>query len=178
MDRADKQVMTATAKPITLWPYCSLSRKGAALLLLAMALTGLLFSIIFLVLGAWPVIGFFGVEFGLICLFFHLHHRATAKRFERITKAKPVLRIEQADAKGHISTEEMPLAWLNVRLETEDMDNLPDTDRHLLERYRLYLTVQGKKIEIGAFLPYQEKPELAKAITSLIDEPSDQHPNQ
>ncbi len=172
MDKGDAEHMTSEHKPIMLWPYCSLSRKGAAILLIVLGFAGLSLSMAFYLLGAWPVIGFFGVEFGLLFLFFHLHHRSTEKRYERITKAKPMLRIERSDAKGRVSTEEMSLAWLHVRLETEDMKTWPDTDKHLIERHRLYLSGHGKTVEIGDFLPYQEKPELAKAITSLIDEPA------
>ncbi|MEC8728869.1 MAG: DUF2244 domain-containing protein [Candidatus Puniceispirillales bacterium] len=164
--------MTSKQKPIILWPYCSLSRKGAAILFMVLGCAGLSLSMAFYLLGAWPVIGFFGVELGLLFLFFHLHHRSTEKRFERITKENPLLRIERSDGKGRISTEEMPLAWLHVRLESEDMDNLPDTDRHFINRHRLYLTGHGKKVEVGDFLPYQEKPELAEAITRLIEEPA------
>ena len=171
MDKENSPERINVQKPIMLWPYCSLSRKGTLILLIILGVAGLSLSTVFFLLGAWPVIGFFGIEFGLLFLFFHLHQTSTKKRFERITKANPLLRIERSDANGRISAEEIPLAWLNVHLEVEDMDSLPNTDRHLLQRHRLYLSNRGKKVEIGDFLPYQEKPGLAKAITTLIDEP-------
>ena len=90
MDKGDAEHMTFEHKPIMLWPYCSLSRKGAAILLIVLGFAGLSLSMAFYLLGAWPVIGFFGVEFGFLFLFFHLHHRSTEQRYERITKAKPM----------------------------------------------------------------------------------------
>jgi uncharacterized membrane protein len=54
-------------------------------------------------------------------------------------------------------------------MEATDKENLPHDDPHLLTRQKLFITSRGRKIEIGGFLPYQEKPAVAKALTKMIE---------
>ena len=59
---------------ITLWPYRSLGSRGY--LYLMMGFIGLIFilSLLFYSLGAWPVIGFLGIEIGLVWLVFRMNY--------------------------------------------------------------------------------------------------------
>ncbi len=132
------------------------------------SVAGVAMSLVFFLLGAWPVVGFVGLEIGLVFLVFRHHYQGTKRRYERITTADPSLYIERADAMGRVEVESLPLSWLKVHIEATDQDNLPDDDRHLLTRQKLYITSHGRKVEIGGFLPYQEKPAVAKALTKMI----------
>jgi uncharacterized membrane protein len=155
---------------ITLWPYCSLSPRAAMILMTGITGAGIAMSLVFFLLGAWPVIGFVGLEIGLVFWVFRAHYLGTKRRYERITTIDPSLYIERADMKGRVEVESLPLSWLNVHLEATDKENLPEGDRHLITRQKLFVTSRGRKIEIGGFLPYQEKPAVAKALNKMIRE--------
>jgi uncharacterized membrane protein len=157
------------SRAITLWPYCSLSPRAAMILMAGITIAGFAISLVFFLLGAWPVVGFIGLEIGLVFLVFRHHYHGTKKRYERISAADPSLYIERADAKGRVEVESLPLPWLKVHMEATDKENLPHDDPHLLTRQKLFITSRGRKIEIGGFLPYQEKPAVAKALTKMIE---------
>jgi len=154
---------------ITLWPYCSLSARAAIMLMAGIAIAGFAMSLVFFLLGAWPVVGFVGLEIGLVFLVFRHHYHGTKRRYERIITADPSLYIERADAKGRVAVESLPLSWLKVHMEATDKESLPNDDPYLLTRQKLFITSRGRKIEIGGFLPYQEKPAVAEALTKMIE---------
>lgn len=58
---------------------------GALAVLLTLTAGGIGISMaIFLALGAWPVVGFLGLDAGLIWLAFHLHNRAAKEEWEQV----------------------------------------------------------------------------------------------
>ena len=70
----------AVLERLTIWPHRSLSKKG--FLILMSVLAGLLFAIGvgFFLAGAWPVIGFLGLELLVVYGAFKLNYRAARRR--------------------------------------------------------------------------------------------------
>src|ERR1700748_1522277 len=66
-----------------LTPHRSLSLRGFTLLMAPAGLIGFGFGAAFILLGAWPVFGFCGVEWLLFYVFFRLNYRA-ARQQERL----------------------------------------------------------------------------------------------
>src|SRR5688572_23462482 len=66
-----------------LYPHRSLGRKGYAILLAGTALIMLLYGLVFVLIGAWPIFGFLGGEWLLFWFLFRKHHRGD-DRAERI----------------------------------------------------------------------------------------------
>ena len=72
---------------ITLCPYRSLGNRGYSYLMIGFM--GLMFflSLFFYFMGAWPVIGFLGIEIGLVWFLFKVNYKSS-KNFEQILITK------------------------------------------------------------------------------------------
>ena len=64
-------------------PHRSLSSIGFLVLMAAIGIVSFLAGILFLVLGAWPVVGFFGLDVLLIYWAFRINYRARVVREPR-----------------------------------------------------------------------------------------------
>ena len=65
---------------ITLYPYRSLNKTGFFLLMLALGLISFTAGVIFMLKGAWPVFGFFGLDVLLVYIFFKINFKNEKKR--------------------------------------------------------------------------------------------------
>ena len=91
-----------TEKPIfrvNLHPPRSLGRRAACNIVIAMACVTSTIGLIFWLVGAWPVIGFLGVDVILLSLAFYFSFRA-ARAEERIELRHGNLRVTRISARG------------------------------------------------------------------------------
>ena len=65
---------------IVLWPHRSLSRRGFKILMLVLAGPMFCIGLGFFLAGAWPVIGFLGLEIFVVWLAFRMNFRAARQR--------------------------------------------------------------------------------------------------
>ena len=146
---------------IVLWPHRSLSPRGFKILMLVLA--GLMFCIGlgFFLAGAWPVIGFLGLEIFVVWLAFRMNFRAARQR-ETLRADPQTFSIERTDPSGSTEIEEMPTAWLQARL-------VEDSERAHTETEKLVVRSHGKEAEIGAFLHQSEKKQLLPEINAMLD---------
>ena len=147
---------------LTIWPHRSLSRKGFAVLITI--LVGLL-SIIgvgFFLAGAWPVIGFLGLELLVVWGAFNLNYRA-AKVRETIETTTETLKIAHTDERGKSEIAEFPVGWLRVHLS-------PSVTPSVSSRYRqrVILSSHGRQAEVGAFLHPAEKAKLRYEVDGMV----------
>lgn len=139
-----------------LYPHRSLGRRGYAILIAGTALVVLLYGLVFLVLGAWPIFGFLGGEWLLFWFLFRKHHRGD-DRAERIRLYADHLLFERFDRHGNHTVERLQPYWLNVILErAAEPDNA------------LYLRSHGRSIAVGAFLAPQERRNLAAELIAVL----------
>lgn len=146
---------------IVLWPHRSLTPRGFKILMLVLA--GLMFTIGlgFFLVGAWPVIGFLGLEIFVVWLAFRMNYRAARKR-ETLHADARTFRIERTSADGDTKVEELATPWLQARLEH-------DPERAHTETEKLVVRSHGRETEIGAFLHQAEKKQLLPEINSMLD---------
>lgn len=137
---------------ISFWPHRSLGPRGFLLLMAVFGLVTFTLGSLFLFLGAWPVIGFMGLEIGLVWLAFRINYLA-GRQYEELLISPTGSQLARIDARGRAKTTDLASAWLRAEL---------IKDRH--GRARLYIRHHADQIEIGRFLPPDEKPGLAKAI--------------
>ena len=147
---------------LTIWPHRSLSRKG--FLVLITILAGLLSTIGvgFFLAGAWPVIGFLGLELLVVWGAFKLNYRA-AKVRETIETNTETLKIEHTDERGKSAITEFPVGWLRVHLSPSVT---PDESSRY--RQRVILSSHGRKAEVGAFLHPAEKAKLSREVDGMV----------
>ncbi len=141
-----------------LTPYRSLNRTGFVLVMTS--LSGLSFAagIIFLIKGAWPVLGFLGL--GVLATYwaFKINFRR-AKACEQIWITPSELRLRRVSHRGHVTEWVFNPLW--VRL---------DQDIH--EEFgieHLYLASRGQRVAIASFLGPDEKASFSKALVAGLN---------
>ena len=159
---SENQTESQPLERLTIWPHRSLSPKGFAIVIGVLA--GLLFAIGlgFFLAGAWPVIGFLGLELLVVWGAFKLNYRA-AKVRETIETKKETLIVEHKDQHGKAAVSKYPIGWLRVQLS-------PPVAPEPAARYhqRVILSSHGIETEIGAFLHPIEKAKLQREIDGML----------
>ena len=72
--------MTRHRETMTIWPYRSLSPRGFALVMIALGALAFCIGLGFFLMGAWPVIGFLGLELLVVWFAFRMNYRAARRR--------------------------------------------------------------------------------------------------
>ena len=137
---------------LVLYPHRSLSPTGFVVLMSAVAGLSFVIGMAFFLSGAWPVLGFFGVDVALVYFAFRLNYRA-AKAYETIRLTSREMEVVKVDPAGRARRTVLPAAWLGVQMDEENR-RCP----------RLCLRSRGRLLEIGAFLGAEEKEGLADVI--------------
>jgi uncharacterized membrane protein len=110
-----------------LLPNRSLSRFGMALVLVGVAAVSFGSGVAFLVAGAWPVLGFLGVDAALLAVAFHIHQKRQ-RAYERLQLTQETLVYEQVTWHG------LRRCW--TFLSEEDRLDLADRLRSALAQVR------------------------------------------
>ncbi len=148
------------AKPLfaaTLTPHRSLSPRGKQVVIGLVAALAVVPGAIFYLLGAWPVVGFMGLDVLAIWIALTVSMRG-AKAYEVVTLWPGTLELKKVDAKG--AEEVQTFAPFNVRFVI---------DRDFNERVTgLWLKERDKKTPIGDFLSAEEKISFSKAFGTAL----------
>jgi uncharacterized membrane protein len=142
-----------------LTPHRSLSPTG--FLIFMAVLGGLSFAtgMVFLMAGAWPVFGFFGLDVLLVYWAFKLNYRS-AHAYEQVTVTPSELTVRKVSHHGRVREWTLNPVW--VRL-TRDMHAEFGLQRLLLESH-------GRQLTIAHFLPPEEKESFALALSGALAE--------
>jgi len=139
-----------------LLPHRSLGRKGFIVLMGVISVVSFLTGIAFYMKGAWPVLGFFGLDFVLIYGAFRLNYRA-ARIYETVELSDAELKVTRFHPSGRSQSWSFNPYW--VRLELEESDSSAN---------RLSLRSHGKVLPIGNFLSDDEKRGFAHALKAAL----------
>ena len=137
---------------IILYPHRSLSPKGFLMLMLCIIFVSFSIGAFFMLKGAWPVFGFFGLDVLLVYIAFKVNYH-NAKRYEKIRLWENSLIIKKKSDNGKSNTWKFNPYW--VRLEMKKSQSRSSD---------LNLSSHGKTISIGSFLSNQEKEEVANTL--------------
>jgi uncharacterized membrane protein len=110
----------------------------------------------FILAGAWPVTGFFGLDVGLLYLAFRLSYRS-ARQTESLRLTSKTLDVERVNVRGERQHWRLEPAWLRVTLDEGERG-----------RGRLLLSSHGKTLSLGAFLSAEERQRLAGALKAAL----------
>ena len=138
---------------IKIYPNNSLSPKGFFLLMAFITIPCLTIGIMFMAMGAWPVLGFMGLEVFLIYIFFKiLFHKNNF--YEHIILDTKHFNIFYNNKNKTIETIVLEPTWLQVKLNKTEKS--------------LFVLTHGKIIELGKCLAFKEKVSLAKTIDDAL----------
>src|SRR3954468_18703485 len=140
-----------------LTPHRSLNRTGFLVLMAILAAVSFVAGVAFLLMGAWPVFGFFGLDVLVIYWAFRVNFRR-GNASEEITVAPSELRVRRISHRGHVVEWVLNPLW--VRL-----DQKSDAEFGI---ERLYLVSRGRHVSIGSFLGPDEKASFAKALMAAL----------
>src|SRR5262245_17611111 len=121
-------------------PYRSLPPRGFFWVMAVLALISVGTGIGFIWAGAWPVVGFFGLDVALLYLAFRLSYRS-ARQSENVRLTDAALDVERISVRGVRRSWRFQPYWLRVVFEeSEEGQN------------RLLLASHGKSLALGVFL--------------------------
>jgi uncharacterized membrane protein len=142
-----------------LTPHRSLSRAGFVLVMAVLGTVSFAAGTMFLLIGAWPVFGFFGLDVLLVYWAFRANYRAAAA-YEEVVVTPSELRVRKVSHRGQVAEWALNPLWARLDYEIDEEFGLQ----------RLYLVSRGRKLPIAAFLPPQEKESFAAALAAAIAE--------
>lgn len=140
-----------------LHPHRSLSPRGFLILMSGISLVSFIAGVAFWLIGAWPVMGFFGLDVLLIYWAFKVNYRA-GRAYEIIDLTPEVLTLTRVSPKGAAEKIEINPYWARVGLSTDHPDG----------RTSLRIIAQGRELLIGQFLNDEERVELADALRDAL----------
>ena len=147
---------------LSIWPYRSLSPRGFALVMGALGSLAVCIGLGFFLMGAWPVIGFLGLELLVVWVAFRMNYRA-AKRRQTLTATESALTIENIAPDGARNSTSLPTAWVQVDLTPRDAPDMASRSRQ-----RIIARSHGHTAEIGGFLHPAEMPKLAGEVRGMV----------
>jgi uncharacterized membrane protein len=140
-------------------PHRSLGSTGFLVLMLCIGGVSFVAGVMFLLIGAWPVFGFLGLDVLLIYWAFRINYRA-ARAYEEVTVTTSELTVRKISHRG--SVREWTLNPLWVRLERVAHEEFG------IER--LFLVSHGRRLSIAACLGPDEKASFAGALSTALSE--------
>lgn len=141
---------------VVMYPHRSLSSSGFMVLMAALCGCSFIVGMVFFLSGAWPVVGFLGLDVLVVYVAFRMNYRA-GRAYETITLTPATLEVTQVDPRGRSRRYRFQPYWLAVELD--------DPPRRAS---RLTLRSHGRSLEIARFLNAQEKAELARTLRQAI----------
>lgn len=149
--------MTVAPLIIVSHPHRSLGPTGFRALLCVVAAVNAIGAIYFSSLGAWPVAGFMGLDVIAVLVAFRLSY-AQARAFERISIDPTHMVIEQYDAKGRMTREQLASYWAQVVFEGDETQG------------QIRVRSHGRSIAVGTHLPGPERHVFAGRLKEALRE--------
>jgi uncharacterized membrane protein len=140
-------------------PHRSLGRAGFLVLMLVIGLVSFVGGMLFLVAGAWPVFGFFGLDVLLIYWAFRANYRA-ADAYEEVTVTASELKVRKVSHRGQVAEWTLNPLWTRLDAQTHADFGIE----------KLFLVSRGKKLAVASFLGPAEKEDFAAALGAALGE--------
>lgn len=148
-----------------LTPHRSLSRTGFLVLMTFISTVSFTTGIAFLLMGAWPVFGFLGLDVLVIYWAFRVNFRRAAAT-EEITVTPLELRVRRVSHRGHVVEWVLNPLWVQL-------------DQKIHAEFgieRLYLVSRGRRVSIGSFWEPTKRPVLPRPYWPHCRPPSGASP--
>lgn len=140
-----------------LTPHRSLNRTGFLVLMAFLTAVSFAAGVAFLVMGAWPVFGFFGLDVLVIYWAFRINFRRAAA-VEEISVTPSELRVRRISHRGQVVEWVLNPLWVRLDQKTHAEFGIE----------RLYLVSKGRRVSIGNFLGPDEKASFAKSLLAAL----------
>ena len=139
-----------------LTPHRSLGPTGFAVLMAAVCLVSFGTGLLFYLLGAWPVIGFMGLDVALIYIAFKLNFRAL-RLYETVDLTQHALTVTRVTPSGQSQSWRFNPYW--VRLSVQE---------RVGRSSELSIASHGERLVFASFLTDEEREDFASALGSAL----------
>ncbi|MDH2342545.1 DUF2244 domain-containing protein [Bradyrhizobium sp. SSUT77] len=150
---AEPQIFSAR-----LTPHRSLNRTGFLAVMLFLSVVSFVTGLVFLMMGAWPVFGFFGLDVLVIWWAFKVNFRA-ARASEEIVVTPSELRVRRISQRGQVVEWTFNPLWVRLDMEIDEDFGIE----------HLYLISRGHQIQIAGFLGPDEKSSFYKGLVEALN---------
>jgi uncharacterized membrane protein len=140
-----------------LTPHRSLGRGGFLALMLVLGGISFATGMVFLLAGAWPVFGFFGLDVLLIYVAFRLNYRAARAR-EEVSLSRTSLDIRKTAPSGRAEAHHFNPFWANFSVARHDEIGIT----------KMAVKGQGRAVPIGSFLNPDDRESFAAAFSRAL----------
>jgi uncharacterized membrane protein len=139
-----------------LTPNRSLPPRGFVIVMVTVSAACLAAGLLFILVGAWPVMAFLLLVLALIYLAFRINYRH-GRMHESLALTRRDLTVRQIDHKGKVASWRFQPTWLQVLID--------DPPQH---HSQLVLRTHGRSLVIGAFLSPEERVDLAVELRRAL----------
>ena len=140
-------------------PHRSLSGAGFLAMMLLMGGISFAAGIAFVIVGAWPVVGFLGFDVLLVYWAFRANYRSAAA-YEQVTMTPSALTVRKVSQRGEVAEWTLNPVWVRLQRDAHEEFGIE----------RLFLVSHGRRLPVGAFLGSTEKATLASALAAALGE--------
>ena len=142
-----------------LMPHRSLGRTGFVVLMCLIGGISFAAGLVFFIAGAWPVMGFFGLDVLLIYIAFKVSYR-TAAAYEQVTMTPSTLTVRKVSHRGRVAEWTLNPVWVLLQREANEEFGIE----------RLFLVSHGRRLPVATFLGPAEKASFANALSAALGE--------
>lgn len=139
-----------------LYPNRSLPSAGFAAVMSVVIAANLIFGAWFYTIGAWPVIGFCGLDVFLVWLAFRLSYRQ-GRLHERVRLTPDAMWVSRVLPSGHEMRWRLDPYWTRVHI-----------DQPAVHESQLRVISKGRTLILGAFLSPPERGAFAEALSGAL----------
>ncbi len=137
-------------------PHRSLGPRGFLILMSAICIVSFGYGVVFIMIGAWPIFGFLGLDALLIYIAFRASYRS-GRLYETVQVSDSDLHITRVHPNGQMQSWTFNPYWASVH-----MDEPPEHDSQIT------ISSHGRKLVIGSFLTPEERLDFSKALKASL----------
>lgn len=138
-----------------LHPHRSLPPNGFLILMIGVGVVSFVTGIAFLLMGAWPVFGFFGLDVALIYFAFRMNYRA-ARMVEHVRLTDTALEVERVHPSGKVERWTTEPAWVRA--------DVAASPRGQAIRFKS----RNERMDVGRFLSPEEQDSFTDAFRAAL----------
>lgn len=140
-----------------LTPYRSLGIRGFKVFFFIAGLMSLMHAFVFFVMGAWPIVFFFGLDFALLFGAFWLNYRAARAR-EEVSVSRTDVSVRKFTPSGRMTEHRFRTFWTSFRINRHEEIGIVS----------MHVSGDGKRTDIGSFLNREDRETFAAAFSGAL----------
>ena len=151
----DNDELEPTIFSAVITPHRSLGRYGFMVLMAVFGGISFIAGMVFLMLGAWPVFGFFGLDVALLYWAFRLNYRHAAA-YEEVTMTPVALTVRKVSHRGRMREWVLNPLWVRLEKVVHEEFGIE----------RLFLVIARQETDGRGFLGPRRKSKLRQRLSA------------